>query len=66
MCIRDSEYTVASLLGRMNLQVALYQLGQSNAQISTAMSLLALLFGVVLLVALDLISDAMRKSREGK
>ena len=59
------EYTVASLLGRMNLQVALYQLGQSNS-ISTAMSLLALLFGVVLLVALDLISDAMRKSREGK
>ena len=60
------EYTVASLLGRMNLQVALYQLGQSNSQISTAMSLLALLFGVVLLVALDLISDAMRKSKEGK
>ena len=58
------EYTVASLLGRMNLQVALYQLGQSNSQISTAMSLLALLFGAVLLVALDLISDAMRKSRE--
>ena len=56
----------ASLLGRMNLQVALYQLGQSNSQISTAMSLLALLFGAVLLVALDLISDAMRKSREGK
>ncbi len=60
------EYTVASLLGRMNLQVALYQLGQSNSQICTAMSLLALLFGAVLLVALDLISDAMRKSREGK
>ena len=49
----------------MNLRAALYQLGQSNS-ISTAMSLLALLFGVVLLVALDLISDAMRKSREGK
>ncbi|NMM94509.1 ABC transporter permease [Bifidobacterium oedipodis] len=60
------EYTVASLLGRMNLQVALYQLGQSNSQISTAMSLLALLFGVVLLVALDLISGAMRKRKEGK
>ncbi len=59
------EYTVASLLGRMNLQVALYQLGQSNSQISTAMSLLALLFGVILLVALDLISDAMRRSKEG-
>ena len=58
------EYTVASLLGRMNLQVALYQLGQSNSQISTAMSLLALLFGVILLVALDLISDALRKSKE--
>lgn len=58
------EYTVASLLGRMNLQVALYQLGQSNSQISTAMSLLALLFGVLLLVSLDLISDAMRRSKE--
>ena len=61
-----ASWPVASLLGRMNLQVALYQLGQSNSQISTAMSLLALLFGAVLLVALDLISDAMRKSREGK
>lgn len=59
------EYTVASLLGRMNLQVALYQLGQSNSQISTAMSLLALLFGVILLVTLDLISDAIRRSKEG-
>lgn len=59
------EYTVASLLGRMNLQVALYQLGQSNSQISTAMSLLALLFGVILLVSLDLISDAMRRTKEG-
>ncbi|WP_422614388.1 ABC transporter permease [Bifidobacterium thermophilum] len=58
------EYTVASLLGRMNLQVALYQLGQSNSQISTAMSLLALLFGVLLLVSLDLISGAMRRSKE--
>lgn len=58
------EYTVASLLGRMNLQVALYQLGQSNSQISTAMSLLALVFGVILLVALDLISAAMRRSKE--
>lgn len=58
------EYTVASLLGRMNLQVALYQLGQSNSQISTAMSLLALLFGVILLVALDLISGALRTSKE--
>ena len=62
--IFSKNYTVASLLGRMNLQVALYQLGQSNSQISTAMSLLALLFGVILLVALDLISDALRKSKE--
>ena len=30
------------------------------------MSLLAQLFGAVLLIALELISDAMRKSREGK
>ena len=60
------EYTVASLLGRMNLQVALYQLGQSNSQISTAMSLLALLLVWCSSFGIDLISDAMRKSREGK
>ena len=30
------------------------------------MSLLALMFGVILLVALDLISTAMRTSKEGK
>ena len=60
------EYTVASLLGRMNLQVALYQLGQSNSQISTAISLLALLFGVVLLVVLDLLSGAINNRKEGK
>lgn len=60
------EYTVASLLGRMNLQVALFQLGQSNSQISTAMALLALLFGVILLVAIDVVSDMMRKHKEGK
>ncbi len=58
------EYTVASLLGRMNLQVALFQLGQSNSQVSAAMSLLALLFGAVLLVAVDLIADAVRRHRE--
>ena len=60
------EYTVASLLGRVNLQVALYQLGQSNSQISTAMALLALLFGVILLVVLDLLSGAVNKRKEGK
>ena len=60
------EYTVASLLGRVNLQVALYQLGQSNSQISTAMALLALLFGVILLVVLDLLSWAVNTRKEGK
>lgn len=57
------EYTVASLLGRVNLQVALYQLGQSNSQISTAMALLALVFGVVLLVVLDLVADSIKRRR---
>ena len=50
----------------MNLQVALYQLGQSHSQISTAMALLALLFGVVPLVALDHISARIGKSRTGE
>jgi putative spermidine/putrescine transport system permease protein len=57
------EYTVASLLGRVNLQVALYQLGQSNSQVSTAMALLALIFGVVLLVALDMVADSIQRRR---
>ncbi|MCH4210120.1 ABC transporter permease [Bifidobacterium sp.] len=58
------EYTVASLLGRMNLQVALYQLGQSNSQVSTAMSLLAMAFGVLLLLTIDAIAGVMNKHKE--
>lgn len=57
------EYTVASLLGRMNLQVALFQLGQSNSQLSTAMSLMALVLGIVLLAAVDLIAAVVRTRR---
>ncbi|MEE8738040.1 MAG: ABC transporter permease subunit [Bifidobacterium sp.] len=58
------EYTVASLLGRINLQVALYQLGQSNSQISAAMSLLALLFGVIVLAVLDRASSTATHRKE--
>lgn len=56
---------LSTLWSGLGASLALYQLGQSNSQISTAMSLLALLFGVILLVALDLISGAMRRNKEG-
>jgi putative spermidine/putrescine transport system permease protein len=43
------EYTIASLLNYNTLQVVLYQVGLSNAAVSVAVSLAALMFGFVLL-----------------
>lgn len=57
------EYTIAALLNRSNLQTALFFLGQSDSMISTAMSLLTLLLGVVLLLALDYIVNRSGRTR---
>lgn len=58
------EYTIAALLGRDNLQTALFILNQSNSFVAAAMALLAMLFAVVLLIGMDLISAATDRTRK--
>ena len=47
------EYTIASLLNYVNLQVAIQQLGLADASMSMAVSLAASIFAFVLLVLLS-------------
>lgn len=56
------EYTIASLLNRSNLQVGLFLVGQSDPMVSTGMSLLTLVFGILLLLAIGLFGQ--RKGRD--
>lgn len=56
------EYTIASLLNRTNLQVGLFLVGQSDPMVATAMSLLTLTFGILLLLVLGFAGSA-RKGR---
>ncbi|MCI1963879.1 MAG: ABC transporter permease subunit [Ancrocorticia sp.] len=50
------EYTIAAILGRTNLQAALFIINQSDSFVAAAMSLLAILFAILLLVAIDIVS----------
>ena len=54
------EFTIASLLNRTNLQVAIALLGKSSATMSVAVSLAALLLAFVLLLLLSLLGDRRR------
>jgi putative spermidine/putrescine transport system permease protein len=56
------EFTIASLLHRTNLQVAIEYLGKSSAGVSVAVSLAALLLAFVLLLVLSLAGNS-RKGR---
>lgn len=56
------EYTVASLLARRNLQTAIFLVGQNNVKTASAMALVALALGFVLLLLLSLVSS--RTSRK--
>jgi putative spermidine/putrescine transport system permease protein len=56
------EFTIASLLHRTNLQVAIEYLGKSSATVSVAVSLAALLLAFVLLLVLSLAGS----SKKGK
>ena len=49
------EFTFASLLSYVNLQVEINQLGQANAGVSIAVSVASLLFAFVLLMVLSLV-----------
>jgi putative spermidine/putrescine transport system permease protein len=57
------EFTIASLLNRTNLQVAINLLGKSSATMSVAVSLAALILAFVLLLLLSLIGDRRKASR---
>ena len=56
------EFTIASLLNRTNLQVAINFLGKSSATMSVAVSLAALLLAFVLLLLLSLVGDRRRRT----
>ena len=57
------EFTIASLLNRTNLQVAINLLGKSSATMSVAVSLAALILAFVLLLLLSLFGDRRKASR---
>jgi putative spermidine/putrescine transport system permease protein len=57
------EFTIASLLNRTNLQVAVNLLGKSSASMSVAVSLAALVLAFVLLLLLSLVGDGATTSR---
>ncbi|HYN30010.1 MAG TPA: ABC transporter permease subunit [Dermatophilaceae bacterium] len=49
------EFTIANLFSRKNLQVAMYELGKSDSQISVAVGLAALVFAVVVLFVMSFV-----------
>ncbi|GAA3351985.1 ABC transporter permease subunit [Amorphoplanes nipponensis] len=57
------EFTIASLLNRTNLQVAINLLGKSSATMSVAVSLAALILAFLLLLLLTLFGDRRKASR---
>jgi putative spermidine/putrescine transport system permease protein len=58
------EFTIASLLNRENLQVAVNLLGKSSATMSVAVSFAALVFAFVLLVLLSFAGRRRGRNRE--
>ncbi|WP_433318407.1 ABC transporter permease [Micromonospora sp. CA-269861] len=56
------EFTIASLLNRSNLQVAINLLGKSSATMSVAVSLTALVLAFVLLMLLSLVGGGRRRT----
>ncbi len=59
------EYTVASLLARKNLQTAIFLVSQNSAKTATALALVSLALGFVLLFVLSMVS-APRKSGKAR
>ncbi len=59
------EYTIASLLNRNNLQVSLFQVGQSDAMVSTGLSFVTLVLGIGLLMTLDIVGNRKKGGKNG-
>ena len=51
------EFTIASLFSKKNLQVAMFELGKSDAKISVAVGLLALAFAFLVLFAMSFVGS---------
>ncbi|MCI6574296.1 MAG: ABC transporter permease subunit [Actinomycetaceae bacterium] len=60
------EYTIAALLGRNNLQTALFVINQNDSFIAAAMALLAMLFAMLLLIGVDVITTVANRSKSSK
>ena len=52
------EFTIASLFSKKNLQVAMYELGKSDAKISVAVGLVSLVFAFVVLFAMSFVGSS--------
>lgn len=59
------EYTIASLLGRKNLQTAIFIVGQGDGKTAAALALVALLFAFMLLFILSFFGTGRRRDVEG-
>jgi len=57
------EFTVANLLSRNNLQVAIFMVGKSNASMSIAAALSSLIFAFAILFVMSFVGNG-RPSRE--
>ena len=57
------EFTIANLYSRVNLQVAIFRLGKSDAQVSVAVALAALAFAFAVLFALSFVGVTRREAR---
>lgn len=64
MALVFGEYTIASLLGRRNLQTSIFIVGQGDAKTAAGLALVALVFVFVLLFLLSFVGNS--RSRQGK
>jgi putative spermidine/putrescine transport system permease protein len=58
------EFTIASLLNRVNLQTGLIQISKSDPYVAVIFALLALAFGFVLLLLIGRLSSIGRSNRK--
>lgn len=56
------EFTIANLFARKNLQVAMFEIGKSDAKMSVAVGLASLIFAFVLLFAMSFVGRARRSA----
>ncbi len=63
MALVFGEYTIASLLGRRNLQTAIFIVGQGDAKTAAGLALVALLFVFVLLFLLSFVGNSRSRTK---